>query len=148
MWEKICEQWTILPSMLNLKETRTEKWVARFVRWEIWQWTLVWKRISLWYYYSVFRKRNDEGPSISCLIISRTSCSEWLRFSFSTQTHATFSSESSSSWKYHGIFLKTEQYIQFKLFFWKTRPRALFATFQCFFRASSVISLTHRVVHR
>ena len=59
--------------MWNFKETRTEKFVAQFVRWEICHWTLLWKRIPLWYNCSVFRKGSDEGPSISRLIISRTS---------------------------------------------------------------------------
>ena len=80
MWGRICEQWAILPSMWNLKETRTEKCVTQCVRWGICHWTLLWKRISLWYYCSVFRKRSDEGPSISRLIISQTSCSEWTSF--------------------------------------------------------------------
>ena len=59
-------------SMWNLKETRTEKCVAQFVRWEVCHWTLLWKRISLWYYCSVFRKKRDEGPSVSRLIITIT----------------------------------------------------------------------------
>ena len=44
-------------SMWNLKETRTEKCVAQFVRWEVCHRTLLWKRISLWYYCLVFRKK-------------------------------------------------------------------------------------------
>ena len=44
-------------SMWNLKETRTEKCVAQFVRWEVCHWSLLWKRISLWYYCLVFRKK-------------------------------------------------------------------------------------------
>ena len=51
-----------------------------FVRWEICHWTLLWKRISLWNYCSVLRKRSDEGPSISCLIISCMACSKWTSF--------------------------------------------------------------------
>ena len=66
--------------MWNFKETRTEKFVAQFVRWEICHWTLLWKRIPLWYNCSVFRKGSDEGPSISRLIISRTSRFERTSF--------------------------------------------------------------------
>ena len=74
-------QWAILPSMWNFKETRKEKkCVAQFVRWEIWHWIILWKRISLWYYCSVFREISDEGTLISRLIISRTSCSKWTSF--------------------------------------------------------------------
>ena len=69
-----------LPSMWNFKETRTEKCVAQFVRWEICLWTLLWERISLRYYCSVFRKRSDEGPSILRLNNSGTSFSEWTSF--------------------------------------------------------------------
>ena len=36
----------------------TEKCVARFVRWEICHWTLLWKRISLWYYCSILDKNH------------------------------------------------------------------------------------------
>ena len=67
--------------MWHFKETRTEKCVAQLVRWEICHWTVLWKRISLWYNCSVFRKRSDKGPSISRLIISQTL--NGLHFSFS-----------------------------------------------------------------
>ena len=78
--KNLWEQWATLPSMWNFKETQTEKCVAQFVRWEICHWTLLWKRISLWNYCSVLGKRSDEGPSISCLIISCIVCSEWTSF--------------------------------------------------------------------
>ena len=71
-----CEQWE---NSGTLKRPEQKKYVAQFVRWEIYHWTLLWKKISLWYYCPVYRS-NDKGPSISRLIISRTSGSKWTSF--------------------------------------------------------------------
>ena len=40
----------------TLKETWAEKCISQFIRWKTCHWTLLWKRISSWYYCSVFRK--------------------------------------------------------------------------------------------
>ena len=39
-WKRIFEQWVILPSKRDIKETRKEKCVTQFVRWKICHWTL------------------------------------------------------------------------------------------------------------
>ena len=55
--------WKIIYRWCGKWKGWTEKCVARFVRWEICHWTLLWKRISLWYYCSVL----DKNHGISCV---------------------------------------------------------------------------------
>ena len=50
--------WKIIYRWCGKLKGWTEKCVARFVRWEICHWTLLWKRISLWYYCSILDKNH------------------------------------------------------------------------------------------
>ena len=61
--------WKIIYRWCGKWKGWTEKCVARFVRWEICHWTLLWKRISLWYYCSVLDK--NHGISMNSRTLKR-----------------------------------------------------------------------------
>ena len=61
--------WKIIYRWCGKWKGSTEKCVARFVRWEICHWTLLWKRISLWYYCSILDK--NHGISMNSRTLKR-----------------------------------------------------------------------------
>ena len=61
--------WKIIYRWCGKWKGSAEKCVARFVRWDICHWTLLWMRISLWYYCSILDK--NHGISMNSRTLKR-----------------------------------------------------------------------------